>query len=72
MPISEQLRYKWLKFELFMLVNFGSCDFGGTQYFKWCFIPKTNVKNQYLLQQHFKTYISWSVGPFFVLLDERE
>lgn len=72
MSIAERIRYKWLKLELFILVNFGKCDFGGTQYFKWCFVPKVNVANRHLLQQHFQTYQSWSAGPFFILLDERE
>lgn len=72
MPISEQLKYKWLKLELFLLTNFGASEFKGMQFFKLRIVPKQNVKNQYLLQQHYNTYTSWCVGPFFILLDERE
>jgi len=67
----EYLKYRLLKLELFMYMNFGRSEFDGTQFFKLRFIPMKHVKCDYVLNQFFNTRNICSVGSYFVCLDGR-
>ena len=66
------LRYKLLKIEFFILMNFGRSEFNGTQFLKLRFIPKKNVKSDYVLNQFYNTREIWDVGSYFVCFDCRD
>jgi hypothetical protein len=68
----EYLRYRLLKVELYIYLNFGRSEFNGTQFFKLRFIPKKNVKNDYVLNQFYNTREIWSLGSYFVCFDFRD
>jgi len=66
------LRYRLLKIELYIYLNFGRSEFNGTQFFKLRFIPKRNVKCDYVLNQFYNTREIWSAGSYFVCVDCRD
>lgn len=66
------LRYKLLKIQFFILMNFGKDEHGGVQFLRLHIIPQKNVKTDYVLNQFYNTHEIWSIGSYFVLFDGRD
>jgi len=62
------LKYKLLKIEFFLRMNFGR-DKYGFQIFNLHIVSKAKEKYEYLLRQHYDTYDIWSVGQYFILIE---
>lgn len=68
----EYFRYRYLRAKVFFILNFGRNEFDGIQFLKFHFIPKKNVKCDYVLNQFYNTHDIWNIGSSFVCIDGRD
>jgi hypothetical protein len=64
----SDIKYRLLKIEYFLRMNFGFDDFG-LQLLSLHVVKKSPKKNEYVLSRYYDTSDIWSLGSYFLILE---
>lgn len=69
MKLFDVLRYKLLRIEHYIRMNFGKDQFG-YQILSLHLVRSAAVKSDYVLKQFYQTGYVWKIGSWFILVEK--